>query len=152
MRKCIEDISNNITEGAEAFVAAEMKILLPATVTLCLIVFVLAGSRGAKEILQSPVANAKPVSSQIQKTYRIPRTHHGRFLFRFSISYKIGPLAYFLRSLFCVVQRRLRSQGAQSTTMLCDDHFAFALQVHRHTRSSDRSRQSCPENFRSQRQ
>ena len=68
MRKCIEDISNNIKEGAEAFVAAEMKILLPATITLCLIVLVLAGSRGAKEILQSPVANAKPVSFHIQKT------------------------------------------------------------------------------------
>jgi len=62
VRDCIEDISNNIKEGAEAFVEAEMRILLPATVTLCLVVFVLTGSRGAKEILQSPIANAKPVS------------------------------------------------------------------------------------------
>lgn len=63
MRKCIEDISNNIKEGAEAFVVAEMKMLLPATLALSLVVFVLTGSRGAKEILQSPVAGAKPVQS-----------------------------------------------------------------------------------------
>jgi len=60
-RKCVEDISNNIVDGAEAYVNAELKILVPVTISLSLVVLMLTGSKGAKEILPSADADSAPV-------------------------------------------------------------------------------------------
>lgn len=62
-RKCVEDIANNIVDGADAYVDAELKILVPVTVSLSLVVLMLTGSRGAKEILPGATPEAAPVST-----------------------------------------------------------------------------------------
>jgi Na+/H+-translocating membrane pyrophosphatase len=58
IRKCVADISVFINEGTQAFINAELGIMIGFVLTFGLVILMLTGSRGRKDYLQSPIGNA----------------------------------------------------------------------------------------------
>jgi len=54
VRHCIDDICDYIEKGTQEFVARESRVMIPFVLVFSLLVFMLTGCRGRKEILPSP--------------------------------------------------------------------------------------------------